>query len=75
MDSIIILFLSETFVPPALLPVWFRPAVAFSPLTYFARGARAITYDPGPWVGSLAILIVLAIAFLTIGAQLIPQTD
>jgi len=38
-----LLFLSETFVPPGLLPAWFRPAVALSPLTYFSRGVRAAT--------------------------------
>ncbi|MFB6218777.1 MAG: ABC transporter permease, partial [Halobacteriaceae archaeon] len=41
-----LLFLSETFVPPEMLPAWFRPAVALSPLAYFARGVRALTYWP-----------------------------
>jgi ABC-2 type transport system permease protein len=41
-----LLFLSETFVGTDLLPAWFRPAVEFSPLTYFARGVRAVTFDP-----------------------------
>lgn len=39
-----LLFLSETFVPPALLPEWFVPFLELSPLTYFARGVRAATY-------------------------------
>jgi ABC-2 type transport system permease protein len=39
-----LLFLSETFVPPTMLPAWFRPLLAVSPLTYFARGVRAATY-------------------------------
>ncbi len=70
-----LLFLSETFVPPALLPDWFRPAVAASPLTYFARGTRAIVHQPGPWVGDLGVLSVLAVAFLAIGAYAVPRTD
>jgi len=37
-----LLFLSETFVPASLLPSWFPTWL--SPLTYFARGVRAVTY-------------------------------
>ena len=70
-----LLFLSETFVSPSLLPEWFLPAVAASPLTYFARGTRAIVYEPGPWLGDLAVLSVLALAFLALGAAAVPRTD
>lgn len=70
-----LLFLSETFVPPALLPEWFLPAVAASPLTYFARGTRAILYEPGPWLGDLAVLSALAVGFLALGAYAVPRTD
>ncbi len=70
-----LLFLSETFVPPELLPEWFLPAVAASPLTYFARGTRAILYEPAPWIGDLAILTVLAVGFLALGAYAVPRTD
>ncbi len=70
-----LLFLSETFVPPELLPEWFLPAVAASPLTYFARGVRAITYDGGAWGGDLLILTALSAVFLALGAYAIPRTD
>ncbi|SDY10835.1 ABC transporter permease [Halopenitus persicus] len=70
-----ILFLSETFVPPSLLPEWFLPAVAASPLTYFARGVRAITYDGGPWLGDLAVLSAIAVLTLAVGSRLLPRTD
>ncbi|MWV65314.1 ABC transporter permease [Halorubrum sp. JWXQ-INN 858] len=70
-----LLFLSETFVPPSLLPEWFLPAVAASPLTYFARGVRAITYEGTAWATDLAILSVLAVVFLAVGAYAIPRTD
>ncbi|GAB6878760.1 ABC transporter permease [Halorubrum gandharaense] len=70
-----LLFLSETFVPPELLPGWFLPAVAASPLTYFARGTRAITYDGGPWLGDLLVLSALAVGFLAAGAYALPRTD
>ncbi|MGZ0745842.1 ABC transporter permease [Haloparvum sp. AD34] len=70
-----LLFLSETFVPPSLLPGWFLPAVNLSPLTYFARGVRAITYSGDPWLGHLLVLAGLAVAFLAAGAFAIPRTD
>lgn len=70
-----LLFLSETFVPLALLPEWFRPAVSASPLTYFARGVRALTYAGTPWSESLGILIALAVVSLTIGARAVPQSE
>jgi len=37
-----LLFLSETFVPATLLPGWLPTGL--SPLTYFARGVRQLTY-------------------------------
>jgi len=33
-----LVFLSETFITPDMLPAWFRPAIGLSPLTYIARG-------------------------------------
>ncbi|MFB6127563.1 MAG: ABC transporter permease [Halolamina sp.] len=79
-----LLFLSETFVPPALLPAWFRPALQFSPLSYFARGVRAVTYaeaealvgDPTTAaVWNLLVLSTLAVAFFIVGAAAVPRTD
>ena len=80
-----LLFLSETFVPPEMLPAWFRPAVALSPLTYFSRGVRAATggvssvvAEPAfldPHVSNLFFLAALAGAFLAAGARALPRTD
>jgi ABC-2 type transport system permease protein len=80
-----VLFLSETFVQPALLPAWFHPLVALSPLTYFAQGLRQAiapgTTDGGTVVlrlgafESLGVLAVAAVAFLVVGALAIPRTD
>jgi len=72
-----LLFLSETFVTPDLLPEWFAPLVNLSPLTYFARGTRAATYpasqaSPYP---SLGILFVLAVVAFALGAYAIPRTE
>jgi ABC-2 type transport system permease protein len=70
-----LLFLSETFVTPALLPAWFRPAMNLSPLTYFARGVRELTFSGGTIGGELAVLAALAVAFSAAGAYAIPVTD
>ncbi|QSG08925.1 ABC transporter permease [Halapricum desulfuricans] len=84
-----LLFLSETFVPPSLLPAWFRPLLELSPLTYFSRGVRAATFETpaladgvvlasygreDPLV-NLAILTGLAVLALAVGALALPQTD
>ena len=69
-----LIFLSETFVPPATLPEWFRPLVGLSPLTYFARATRnALT--GGGVDASMAILAVLAVAAFALGVYTLPWRD
>lgn len=70
-----LLFLSETFISPDLLPAWFRPVMNLSPLTYFARGVRALTFSSGEWVFDLGVLCVLAVVFFALAAYALPQTD
>jgi len=78
-----LLFLSETFVPPDMLPAWFRPVVDLSPLTYFARGTRATLqgWDPvssgfgPPELVNLFVLLGVAAVALIIGAYGLPRTD
>jgi ABC-2 type transport system permease protein len=70
-----LLFLSETFVPPDLLPAWFRPAVALSPLTYFARATRAAVYGDGAVWPALAALAALAIVGVVVGAVAVPTAE
>jgi len=78
-----LLFLSETFVTPDLLPEWFVPLLDLSPLTYFSRGVRAVTApatvagvsESGSTGADLAVLAALAVAFFTAGALAIPRTD
>lgn len=68
------LFLAETFVPPAMLPDWFHPVIDVMPLTPFTRGVRsAIAGDP--WLAQFLLLAVLAVAVLALGARLIPTVD
>ena len=67
-----LLFLSETFVPPSMLPDWFRPLMDLSPLTYFARGARAAVLGSPGWEVDLLILAVLAAVAFGLGARLLP---
>ncbi|WP_135851479.1 ABC transporter permease [Halorussus salinus] len=83
-----LLFLSDTFVTPDLLPEWFQPAVNLSPLTYFARGVRELTYVPTgneivlpvvtfgeSWEFNLTALAVLTLVFFAAGTYAIPRTD
>jgi len=82
-----LLFLSETFVTPDLLPAWFRPITNLSPLTYFARGVRYLTYEQVsiPVGGAtdpttlalfqLGVLAVLSVVFFVVGAYAVPRTD
>ena len=73
-----LLFLSETFVPRELLPAWLPTEL--SPLTYFSRGVRAVTYSGEPTgtgdpAAMLAVLAVLAVVALAVGARALPTTD
>ncbi|MFB6255005.1 MAG: ABC transporter permease [Halobacteriaceae archaeon] len=70
-----LLFLSDTFIPPSMLPSWFRPVILISPLTYFSRGIRALTYYNEPAIGDMLILIGLAVVFFVLGSISIPVTD
>ena len=77
-----LLFLSETFVHPSMLPDWLPTEL--SPLTYFARGVRAVTYEeanpPGVLGGVgaveyLLIVVVLSVVAFALGARSLPRTD
>ncbi len=84
--AIPLLFLSETFVSPNMLPGWFQPIMWLSPLTYFARGVRAVTeanyqgtqllpsLGGNAWF-NLVVLAVLAVIFFAAGAYAIPTTE
>jgi ABC-2 type transport system permease protein len=69
-----LLFLSDTFVPPELLPEWFAPLIELSPLTYFARGVRALSTGGDP-LADLAVLSALAVVFFALGAYSLPHAD
>ena len=68
-----LLFLSETFVPPDLLPAWLPTNL--SPLTYFSRGVRAVSTGGGEVAVPLAVLSVCAVVGFAVGAALLPRTD
>ncbi|SFS03624.1 ABC-2 type transport system permease protein [Halomicrobium zhouii] len=70
-----LLFLSETFVPPALLPAWLPTWL--SPLTFFSRGVRTVTTSgqAGDAVTPLAILTVAGLVAFVAGAVALPRTD
>ena len=68
-----VLFLSETFVPPDLLPAWADVLALASPVTYLARGVRAVTGAGGgdPLANLAVVVIAAALAFLA-GTVAIP---
>lgn len=82
--AIPLVFLSEAFVPKELLPSWLP--LELSPLTYFTRGVRAVTYlEPvesavdGVALGTplidLLVLSGFTIVAFVLAAALLPQTD
>lgn len=73
-----LLFLSETFIPPTVLPSWFRPLLWLSPLTYFTRPARLVM-DPAsgavPAIPEVLGLIGIALGLFVLGSAVIPWTN
>jgi len=83
--AIPLLFLSEAFVPSELLPAWLP--LELSPLTYFTRGVRAVTFDgaagtttlagqsvPAPQT-DLVVLTVFALVLFVVAAFLLPRAE
>jgi ABC-2 type transporter. len=66
-----LLFLSETFIPPSLLPAWFAPVMALSPLTYIVRPIRLVTVEGvlAP-LGLVPIAVMMAVALVAAAAVL-----
>jgi ABC-2 type transport system permease protein len=78
-----LLFLSETFVPQDLLPAWLP--LELSPLTYFTRGVRAVTFEgatgttallgqsvPAPYTDLLVLAAAAAVCF-AVAAGMLPR--
>ncbi|MFB6284702.1 MAG: ABC transporter permease [Halobacteria archaeon] len=68
------LFLSDTFLTPDMLPENAEFFLDLSPLTYFARGLRGATYpgyDASPSM-NLAVLVALAFLFFLVAAYSLP---
>jgi len=83
--AIPLLFLSEAFVTADMLPEWLP--LGLSPLTYFTRGVRAVTFDidaatsslagqsvPAPWT-DLIVLAGFALVLFLIAAAVLPRAD
>ena len=66
-----LLFLSETFIPPSLLPAWFAPVMALSPLTYVVRPIRLVTVEGvlAP-LGLVPIAVMMTVALVAAAAVL-----
>ena len=70
-----LVFLSETFLPPEVLPAVARPLVLLLPLTYFSRGVRAVTYAGGSYTPEFLILLVVTAAAVALAAVTLPWTE
>ena len=83
--AIPLLFLSEAFVPANLLPEWLP--LGLSPLTYFTRGVRAVTFDsasatssvlgvsvPAPYA-DLGVLAALTVVLFVLASVALPRAD
>ena len=81
--AIPLLFLSEAFVTRDMLPGWLP--IEASPVTYFVRGVRAVTYapdggtlarwpEPTPYV-DLGVLAIFALLVFVLAAFTLPRTD
>lgn len=71
-----LIFLSEAFVPQDLLPAWLP--LELSPLTYFTRGVRTVTYTGGSSESAplqLAVLVAFAVVAFVAAAASLPRTD
>lgn len=81
-----LLFLSEAFVSPEMLPGWLP--LELSPMTYLTRGLRAVTYDGSTNGGEilaqfpssdpyfdLGVLCLFAVAAFVVASRALPQTD
>jgi ABC-2 type transport system permease protein len=84
--AIPLLFLSEAFVAREMLPDWLP--LAASPVTYFVRGVRGVTYEPAasdgtvlaPWpeptpYADLLGLCLFAVALFVLAALALPRMD
>lgn len=67
-----LVFLSDTFVSPSMLPHWAGVAINLSPVTYFSRGVRNVTYLQKPAGTELLVLLGLAVVFFVLGALAVP---
>lgn len=70
-----LVFLSDTFVLPEQLPAWGPRVIELSPLTYFARGVRQVTYYQAPAGFELAVLVGFAVVFFALGVAAVPQPE
>lgn len=67
-----IVFLSDTLLPPTVLPGWAEAVLVLSPVTHFARASRTALAGDVPALVSVAALLVVAVAAFLLGAMALP---
>lgn len=67
-----IVFLSDTLLPPSVLPGWAEDALVLSPVTHFARASRAVLAGGQPGGLEVVVLATVAVAAFLIAIAALP---
>lgn len=67
-----VVFLSDTLLPPSVLPGWAEVWLAVSPVTHFARAARAAMAGGMPPLLEAVVLVGFAVAAFSLGVKVLP---
>lgn len=69
-------FISDGFYALAKAPAWLQTASRFNPFQWFLNGLRsALALDPGPWLASLGLLVLLLAAALALAVRTFRFSD
>lgn len=67
-----VVFLSESLLPPAVVPGWAADILVLSPVTHFARASRAVLAGGSPEALTLVILFATAVVAFVVGSASLP---
>lgn len=67
-----VVFLSDTLLPPTVLPAWAEDLLVLSPVTHFARASRAALAGASPDPTALGVLAVSAAVAFVLGSRALP---
>ncbi|MFP4590095.1 MAG: ABC transporter permease [Halobacteriales archaeon] len=67
-----LVFLSDTLLPPSVLPGWAEGVLVLSPVTHFARACRAALAGGQPGLVELVVLAAVAVGAFVVGVVALP---